>query len=204
MSSELLHETRFRKLWRQEAPLYAAHLRRLHPEDWRTRFMGAASRRLARRHVERIDWTRALVLGAYVRGRLRGAAELQTLRGTAVPEAELAITVERSFQGRSIGTELMRRLVTAARNRGIRRLHVIALAENTRMQRLIEKFAGHLRFEEGSVEGVIEVLPATFATLAEEGWQESQGVGERLRDVLRPLALRPLPTLLPKPEKRAA
>ncbi|WP_410324117.1 GNAT family N-acetyltransferase, partial [Oceanibaculum nanhaiense] len=33
-------------------------------------------------------------------------------------EAELAITVESEFEGRGIGTQLMRRVVTLARNRG--------------------------------------------------------------------------------------
>ena len=204
MSDRLSDAVTFRKLWRQEAPLYAAHLRRLNAEDWRARFMGTTNRRFARRHVDRIDWARAVVLGAFVDGRLRGVAELQPLRCTPEPEAELAITVERRFQNRGIGSELMRRLITAARNRGIKKLQLVAQPDNGRMRSLIRKFSGELRVEPGTAEAEIPMLPASYATLLEESWQDTRGVGERLREALRPFGPERLPLLLLDDRKQAA
>jgi ribosomal protein S18 acetylase RimI-like enzyme len=174
----------YRKLWRQEAAALAAHLRRLDAEDLRSRFMGTGDRRLARRHVAGIDWTHAIVIGAWVGPTLRAAGELQRLPGG---EAEIAITVERRFQGRGMGTELLRRLVTAARNRGIRRVHLVCIAENQRARRLVERLGGAVSCELGQADGVLETLPPTFATLIAESLEDGDTALAGLRTALTQL-----------------
>lgn len=51
--------------------------------------------------------------------------------------AEYAALVEDRWQGRGLGRVLTRRLVDAARERGIRRLYGLVLPGNTRMLRLL-------------------------------------------------------------------
>lgn len=51
--------------------------------------------------------------------------------------AECAVIVEDRWQGHGVGLELMRRLVAAARARGIRVLDALVLADNTRMLQLL-------------------------------------------------------------------
>ena len=72
------------------------------------------------------------------------------------------------YQDQGIGSELMGRIVRAARNRGIRRLYMSCLAENSKMQAIARKHEAELRFEYGEVIG--EILPDTpnyFSILAE-------------------------------------
>ena len=159
----------FRKLAPHEAPLLARHLRRLGTEDWRARFQGQMSRRHAGRHASTIDWTRAVVIGAFVGGQIRAAGELHPFAGESGREAEIAITVEPAWQNRGIGTELLRRLINAARNRLLTRVCLMCLADNARIRHLVEKLDGSLRTELGQSEGEIAPLPPTFATLFEEG-----------------------------------
>lgn len=159
----------FRKLARHEAPLLARHLRRLGREDWRARFQGLASRREASRHVASLDWSKTVVIGAFVGGQLRGAGELHPFSTSEGREAEIAITVESAWQNRGIGTELLRRLINAARNRLVGRVCLLCLADNQRIRHLVEKLEGTLRTELGQSEGEIAPLPPTFATLVEEG-----------------------------------
>src|SRR5215212_2288408 len=51
--------------------------------------------------------------------------------------AEYAALVEDKFQGRGLGIGLTRRLIEAARERGIERLHALVLRENSRMLALL-------------------------------------------------------------------
>ena len=51
--------------------------------------------------------------------------------------AEYAALVEDRFQGRGLGIGLTRRLIEAAQERGIERLHALVLRENNRMLRLL-------------------------------------------------------------------
>lgn len=51
--------------------------------------------------------------------------------------AEYAALVEDRFQGRGVGIGLTRRLVEAARERGVGRLHALVMGENTGMLRLL-------------------------------------------------------------------
>lgn len=60
--------------------------------------------------------------------------------------AELAMLVLDEFQRQGLGTELLRRLIEAARNQQIKSLEAEMLRDNTTMQTLSKKFGFHLRF----------------------------------------------------------
>jgi GNAT superfamily N-acetyltransferase len=82
--------------------------------------------------------------------------------------AEAAFSVEKPYQDLGIGSELMGRVIRAARNRGIPRLYMSCLAENSKMQAIARKYDADLRFEYGEVIG--EILPGSpnyFSIFAE-------------------------------------
>jgi RimJ/RimL family protein N-acetyltransferase len=68
--------------------------------------------------------------------------------------AEVALVVQDGWQGRGLGTTLLRLLLDAARARGIARFRAYVLANNTRMLDLFARFTDvqERRFEEGVVE----------------------------------------------------
>ena len=51
-------------------------------------------------------------------------------------EAEAAFSIEKAWQSHGVGSELLKRTLLAAGNRGIRMLHMSCLANNQRMQQL--------------------------------------------------------------------
>jgi hypothetical protein len=62
----------------------------------------------------------AVIYGFFVEGVLRGAAELRLLARAG--EAEAALSIERAWQSRGVGTALLERVLLAARNRKIEHL----------------------------------------------------------------------------------
>jgi GNAT superfamily N-acetyltransferase len=110
----------------------------------------------------------SLVFAFVVDGEVRAAAELRKLGDTWGREAEAAFSVEKAYQDQGIGSELMGRVIRAARNRGLQLLYMSCLAENSKMQAIARKYEAELRFEYGEVVG--EIVPDTanyFSILAE-------------------------------------
>jgi GNAT superfamily N-acetyltransferase len=143
--------TVFRKLLPTEMGRYCDHLKRLDAVDRHLRFAGTATDAVIDQHCLRLDWHDTLVIGWFEDNELRGAAELRT-EGTPFPQkAEAAFSVERGWQGRGIGAELIRRILNIASNRGIRVVEVYCLLENRKMQGLARKFASSVASECGDV-----------------------------------------------------
>jgi len=157
-----------RRLWPSESDKFRDHLLRLDKESRRLRFAHGVADAFIEEYASRMGEYGSLVYGFLVDGRVRGAAELRRLGDAWGSEAEAAFSVERAYQDQGVGNDLMGRVVRAARNRGIRRLYMSCLAENTRMQAIAKKHDAELRFEYGEVVG--EILPDTpdyFSMLAE-------------------------------------
>ena len=127
-----------RRLWIGEAELYRQHLLRLDAGSRRNRFCGVVSDDFIRRYAEPSALSGAIIYGFFVDGVLRGAAELRLLERAG--EAEAAFSVENAWQSHGVGTALFERVLLAARNRQIERLHMLCLAENRRVQQLARKF----------------------------------------------------------------
>jgi hypothetical protein len=99
---------------------------------------------------------------------VRAAAELKKLGIGWGREGEAAFSVEQPWQEQGIGTELMGRVIRAARNRGVQHLCVSCLAENAKMRTIASKHEAELRFEYGEVIGeIIPEGPNYFSLLAE-------------------------------------
>jgi acetyltransferase len=79
------------------------------------------------------------------------------IREHCVPEAEFALLVSDAWHERGLGTELLRRLISFARNEGIRRVFGAILAENWPMQEICRQLGFHLRhsIEDGMTEASI-------------------------------------------------
>jgi GNAT superfamily N-acetyltransferase len=164
----------YRKLWDHDRPDVAAHLRRLGPAERHERFLRATRDEASDAYVAGLDPHRALLLGCFVDGVLRGVAELHLGVGNRFGHAEAAFSVERDFQGHGVGRALMERVVTAARNRGVRLLWLLCLAENHRMRRIAHGFGLAATVEAGEVVGVLHLPPPNVATLLAEAMEDGQ------------------------------
>jgi len=157
-----------RKLWPTEIDKFRDHLLRLDKESRRLRFAHFVSDAFIDDYASRMADYGSVVFGYLLGGQVRAAAELRKLGDVWGKEAEAAFSVEVPFQDQGICTELMGRVVRAARNRGLRRLYMSCLAENLKMQTIARKHEAELRFEYGEVIG--EIMPESpnyFSILAE-------------------------------------
>ncbi len=157
-----------RRLWPIELDRIRAHLLRLDPESRRLRFGGLVGPAQIEAHCAGLETSHAVLFGYVAGGAVRALGELLPIAGSDGRGAELAISVERRWRNRGIGTELLRRLIGAARNRLIVRLYMVCLIDNGRMLRLARRFDGRLSFERGEALARIEPPWPTLWTLLEE------------------------------------
>lgn len=161
-------EGHVRKLWPQEIERYRDHMLRLDLSARRMRFAHSVSDTFIEDYASRVLDMGSVVYGYFLDGELRAAAELRKLGDAWGTEAEAAFSVEKAYQDKGIGTELMGRVIRAARNRGVRHLYMSCLAENTKMQAIARKHEADLRFEYGEVVGdIVPETPNYFSILAE-------------------------------------
>lgn len=168
LNQDQQHQGVFRRLWPSEADKFRDHLLRLDKDSRRMRFAHAVADAFIEDYASRMTEYGSVVYGYVVDGKVRAAAELRRLGDSWGEEAEAAFSVERAFQDHGIGSELMGRVVRAARNRSIKRLYMSCLAENSKMQSIARKHSADLRFEYGEVIG--EIVPQTpdyFSMMAE-------------------------------------
>jgi RimJ/RimL family protein N-acetyltransferase len=163
----------YRKLLPTELSRFRDHLLRLTPEDWQSRFSGGVRADFIEEHCRRFDWLSGAILGAFDDGVLTGAAELRWLEPGLGWRAEVAITVDKIHQEQGIGTELLRRVVIYARNRGLKGLYMICMTDNRRMQAIARKFEGQLVFDASQVEADIVMPFPTHFTLFDEALGDS-------------------------------
>jgi len=168
MSERQVSGGNIRKLWPTETDKFRDHLLRLDKTSRRLRFAHGVSDSFIEDYAARMAEMGGIVY-AYVDGEeVRAAAELKKLGDTWGQEAEAAFSVEQALQEQGIGTELMGRVIRAARNRGIQHLCISCLAENGKMRTIARKYEAELRFEYGEVIG--EIVPDSlnyFSLLAE-------------------------------------
>ena len=108
------------------------------------------------------------MVGCFVRGELRAVAELRTEPKVWPGEGELAVSVEKEFQGQGFGSGVVRRIMTVSRNRSLRRLMLICMINNRRMQAIVRKFLGKLECDSGEATGWIEMPWPNQVSLIQE------------------------------------
>jgi GNAT superfamily N-acetyltransferase len=199
MYEPLVSDGTVRRLWAGETELYRQHLLRLDAGSRRNRFCGVVSDDFIRRYAEPSALRSAFIYGFFVDGVLRGAAELRLLEPAG--EAEAAFSVENAWQSHGVGTELFERVLLAARNRQVERLHMLCLAENRRMQQLARKFDAELSFQSGSVTGEMKAPHPTPMSVIRELMADGTDLATAMLDVPSQLAKR-LENMNGPPERR--
>jgi GNAT superfamily N-acetyltransferase len=183
-----------RKLVASEAAQIVEHLLRLDPEDRRLRFGGGSIKPEAiATYFHGIDWRRSWFVGYFDGGVLRGVAQIglakpgagvwpQSVRPGA---AEFAVSVEKAWQRRGVGTQLLSQAVVVARNRNIRNLYMLCVPENEPVRRLARKVGIRLVFRDGEVTGEVELpRPDQLTVLAEIAGEAAAAMAEWTEAVL--------------------
>ena len=133
------------------------------------------------------------IITALVDGVVRGAAELRAMerRATAKPRPRCR---SKAVAEPWVGSALLQRTLLAARNRGIKLMHMACLASNERMQQLARKFDAELTFDFGGVVGEVAAAHPTPLSVLREIVADSHGFATAMLDVqsrlLRPAASR--------------
>ncbi|MEP7098666.1 MAG: GNAT family N-acetyltransferase [Dokdonella sp.] len=150
-----------RPMHKDDAALERDFLERLSPASISYRFLGQMnpSDDLIRRMTE-IDYTRD---AAFIALRADGAEkkEIGVSRFcTSEDQAscECAVTVSDEWQGRGLGTLLMRHLIEVARHRGIKRMVSIDMAGNVAMRSLAQNMGFNRKVDLGYPSEVIHTL----------------------------------------------
>jgi GNAT superfamily N-acetyltransferase len=172
-----------RKLWIGESDLYRDHLLRLDPASRRNRFAGAVSDEFVRDYADISFGIDALIHGFFIEGALRGAAELRPIGASIAREAEAAFSIEKPWQSHGVGSMLLERTLLAARNRGLKFLHMTCLADNKRMQQLARKYDAELSFDFASVVGEVAAPRPTPLSLMREILADGHGFATAIFDV---------------------
>lgn len=161
-----------RKLLTSESYLLRDHLLRLDQEARHRRFGHDVSDSFIEQYASRAGAFGNVTFGYFVEGEVRAVAELRPDKVMQSDSAELAFSVERPFYNQGIATRLMGRIIRTARNRGLRRLILICLPENAKMQSIARHYEAHIRIEDGSVVADIVPQKADYESLACEVFDE--------------------------------
>ena len=135
-----------RELAAGELGRFEYHLLRLDPRCRRLRFSSPVPDAYIRAYVSGFNSANAMILGCFINGWLRGAAELRSQQPGWGAEAEIAFSVERAWQGRGIGTALMASIMEAARARGIERLSLSFASVNHSMSAIARRVAANVDY----------------------------------------------------------
>lgn len=147
-------QTEVRTLGADQLTLFQDHLLRLAPSCRQDRFGMEAGDRFIRQYV---STTRALgtAIVAHVEdGIVRGTAELRPVAGHKL--AEIALSVEKPWRRRGLGTVLLRRVIGEAQDQQIRQIYFRFLAGNLAMKGLAAKFTTDMTLDEMDVVGQID------------------------------------------------
>ncbi len=156
--AEALTRGTIRKVLRSETHLIKEHLLRLGDDARRRRFGHDVSDRFVTEYARHAADLGNFTIAYFCEGEIRAVAELRQGDIPLGNTGEIALSVESAFANRGIGTGLMARIITSARNRGLKHLIMVCLADNVKMQAIARHYGADLKIEEGSV--IAEILPA--------------------------------------------
>src|SRR5580693_8995071 len=179
-----------RRLWPSDKEAFRNHLLSLDPRSRHLRFGGGMSDDFLVRYAENCFGKGDLVYGAFIDGKLVGAAELrsnQAIWSEQAPfgrhiHAEAAFSVDDGYRRRGIGEKLFKRILRAATNHGVETIEIVCLPENIGMQKLAKKFEAHFTFEENWLTGRLTARPPTTLSLFREVSSDALDFGAALFD----------------------
>jgi GNAT superfamily N-acetyltransferase len=179
-----------RRLWLADKEAFRHHLVGLDPRSRHMRFGGGMSDEFLARYAENCFGKGDLLYGAFVDGKMAGAAELrsnQAIWSEQAPfgrhiHAEAAFSVDSGYRRRGIGEKLFKRILRAAANHGVETIEIVCLPENIGMQNLARKFRTRFTFEQNSLTGRLTVRPPTAFSLIREASGDALDFGAALFD----------------------
>lgn len=124
---------------------FEAHLMRLDEACRRLRFGTQVSDAFLRDYVRRVDLRNTLVLGVFVDGEMRGAAELRSFAATWCRDAEGAFSVEKPFRACGMGKAMMSTLVDCGRKLGVGEIYLALHPANHAMRKIAAAFAASMQ-----------------------------------------------------------
>jgi GNAT superfamily N-acetyltransferase len=149
------------------------HLLSLGERDRFLRFGYPATDARVRAYVEALDFERDEILGIFDR-RLRLVATAHVAYdhrpgGERAPDlAEFAVSVLERGRGRGFGARLFDHAVMHARNRGVERLMIHALSENTAMLRIARNAGATVQRDGSESEAWLRLPPVDLGSRVEE------------------------------------
>lgn len=174
-----------RKLYATEYGRYRDHLLRLDADSRHMRFGMAVDDAFIEDYTRRLIDLKSIVYAHIVDNEVRAAAELRPLGVNMQGEAEAAFSVEKDWQDSGIGTDLLGRIIRAARNRSISRVYMNCLAENRKMQAVAKKHDAILQFENGDVVGRVAPSNAHYFSIWREAVEDEMGFVMAVLDLQR-------------------
>jgi GNAT superfamily N-acetyltransferase len=179
-----------RRLWLADKEAFRDHLVSLDPRSRHMRFGGGMSDEFLVRYAENCFGKGDLLYGAFVDGKMAGAAELrsnQAIWSEQAPfgrhiHAEAAFSVDNGYRRCGIGEKLFKRILRAAANHGVETIEIVCLPENVGMQNLARKFRTRFTFEQNSLTGRLTVRPPTAFSLIREASGDALDFGAALFD----------------------
>jgi GNAT superfamily N-acetyltransferase len=161
----------YRNLLPVETAPYCRHLERLDAVDRGARFFRAMTDSALVRHCQQITWFTTQIVACFVDGTMRGALEVCRDPDLRKGHAELAISVERPFQGRGIGTDLTQRAVVMARNRLVQRATMLFLSDNARVRSIARRYNAELSTSYGELTADLTLAAPSPVSVLRECWQ---------------------------------
>jgi GNAT superfamily N-acetyltransferase len=179
-----------RRLWLADKEAFRHHLVGLDPRSRHMRFGGGMSDEFLVRYAENCFGKGDLLYGAFVDGKMAGAAELrsnQAIWSEQAPfgrhiHAEAAFSVDNGYRRHGIGETLFKRILRAAANHGVETIEIVCLPENVGMQNLARKFRTRFTFQQNSLTGRLTVRPPTAFSLIREASGDALDFGAALFD----------------------
>jgi GNAT superfamily N-acetyltransferase len=183
-------QVEIRRLWPSDEEAFRDHLLRLDPSSRHSRFGGGMSDDFLVHYAEHCFGKGDLLYGAFVNGKMVGAAELrsnQAIWSEQAPfgrniHAEAAFSVEEGFRRRGIGEKLFKRIQRAATNHGVETIEIVCLPDNIAMQSLAKKFKTQFTFEENALTGRLTARRPTAFSLMREASGDALDFGAALFD----------------------
>ena len=172
-------QTEIRTLGADQLTFFHDHLHRLGPSCRQARFGMEVGDRFIRQYVSTTHALCTCVVAHLEEGIVRGAAELRPMAGHRV--AEIALSVEKPWRRRGVGTFLLHRALQEAREQNMQKVYFRFLAGNLAMKGLAAKFTTDMTLDDMDVVGQIDPR-TTLAT--SKPHPDRKGWMSQLRSVL--------------------
>src|SRR5271156_4588607 len=176
MSEAASSPVEVRRVWLSDKEAFRDHLLSLDPRSRHLRFGGGMSDDFLVHYAENCFGKGDLLYGAFVDGKMVGAAELRSNQAIWSEQAqfgrhihaEAAFSVDQDHRRRGIGEKLFKRILRAATNHGVEAIEIVCLPDNAGTQNLVRKFRPQFPSEDNPLTGRLSAgRPTAFSLIRE-------------------------------------